>query len=76
MNLVMSEAKAVIGRAVEECQQSWLLSRHDIQIILASIMGDIAVSGRPTTNAADKCQQCGFYLIASETACPMCGTCR
>lgn len=59
MNQMLTEAKQVINRAVAECWSTWPLSPRDMQEVLISIAGDIAVSeGHLTPDQADTCPAC------------------
>ena len=81
-NIVFESGKAFVTGAyssIEWQEKEALIARLARVWNITSGLSDESLSileAHLTTNAADKCQHCGFYLIASETACPKCGTCR
>lgn len=67
MNQTKTEAKQVINKAVVEAWRTWILSARDMQEILISIAGDIAVSEN-ISNATDSEKRPDFISMANSLA--------
>lgn len=83
MNNTQTLVKQTIENSVKDCFLTWLLSEREMQEILISVAGDIAVGNylitgddgfvtlsRPTQDAADLPKARG----ATRITCPICDT--